>query len=152
MRANKMHFIKKYVLLGIIGLSALAGCKKNSTHTYYDQLTGNWYVKNQTISGTTTSGSISPITSSNYTNQDYYKFGTDKTVIISQSTPPSIVSSTYTFDSGTSATGLIVTIADADKGGKFTVDKLSADSLVMSQVFTIPNVSTTTLKLRLARQ
>lgn len=146
--------MKKPLLIIISLFFAITGCKideaglpKKSLATNSGSLVGMWFLKTQITVGTAFGIPIND-TETSFTNQDYFMFNSDKTVKVSQasSTPPASTGN-YTY------VNKILTISNTDGGGIFTVDKLTADSLIMHTSISVPALSTATdVTLKLAHQ
>jgi hypothetical protein len=137
----------KKILVMIIALGTMTGCKKNDTKKA-DEATfiGKWYVKT-----VVTSGTLGNSTNTSFTDQDYYLFKSDNTVNISKSTPAVTAILNYSYIN--EASGQSIMLSNADRIDLYKISKLTTDSLVMTTTGNLYSSSmTNTSTYRLARK
>jgi hypothetical protein len=147
--------MKKPFLIIMALFCVITGCKideaglpKKSSATTSGSLVGMWFIKTQITVGTALGMPINS-TSTGFTNQDYYIFNSDKTFKTSDatSTPTEVSTGSYTY------ANRLLTLSNADGIGTFTIDKLTADSLIMHTSVSVPALATATdVTLKLAHQ
>jgi hypothetical protein len=107
-----------------------------TTGTTNSQLIGMWFIKltiqKDAIIGTTTNVS--------FTANDYFLFNSDNTVKVSYSNPAVVATGTYSYN----ATNKTLTMGNHDDTDTYTVNKLTADSLIITTTITATAGTSTT--------
>jgi len=127
--------MKKHLLFIAALIFAIAGCKIDTAGLPQAQknplLIGQWYLKS--TSSTDPSSGITDVYSA-YTAKDFYTFNNDNTLQYSSSSPDTVFKSRYSYTDVSSIEKVI--IGAAPDFSTYTINKLTADSLIMSTIFT----------------
>ena len=133
-----MKRILPFLLMIMVAVVALSGCRSNTPATLQTKIVGKWTMKTST---TTTSGTVSGNTSGTYTANDYYKFNADGTINIMDTGVAyngnwTINSSNKLIITGTGPNYL-------DSYSAFDIPVLTANTLQLTYVSTLNGVVTT---------
>ena len=133
--------MKKACLIILILTCFIAACKVDESGLPQKQtnslLIGTWYVKT-VVSTEPSDPNYGVYTESDFTNKDYFKFNSDNTATVSYSQPDTAATANYSYVNN--ASGQKITIGNASDLGIYIVNKLTADSLVMTTTSTISEV------------
>ncbi|TSJ42751.1 copper resistance protein NlpE [Mucilaginibacter corticis] len=143
--------MKKPLLFIAIIASVIIGCKldesgfnkssapgtNTSTPNTNASIVGMWFVKTQITKGSALGIAIDDTTTT-FTPKDYFTFKSDKTFIYSEADSASVTTGTYNYNASAK------TLALTNDVGTFTVNKVTADSLILGTHISIPAYSTET--------